>query len=357
MQAVATAALIAILGTRLASASPVMVPRRQASGSTRARNHAGNAAVVAVAAASMASSEGAKAGRRNPGQFPEPIIETFPLGTSLGTSIVIVRPEGVENDGTAIYYTMSSDENLIPVCGEEGEDGKFRKPPSGTEYEDALHFCGDDSVVVVKAVLCPHGPKRMPEEKGSPVARAELNSKRYEPPTPLEPILQPLDTTCSENPAGEGEGADVMCTVTDHSQEARVAVLVADYVCSNALYATEAECVDQSFTWAPMRQCSQVSVMNPLSVCARECAHGSVGARLRFGVQVSKVAHCRNGKRGQQRIEHQAMMDRITLSYDTNYVHHTSFHAVMLLEACYWLCLWQYYLPYYRGWQHADIFV
>ena len=181
-------------------------------------------------------------------------------------------------------------DSIEPHMEHDDSEGKFRKPPTGIEYEDALHFCGNDSVIVVKAVLCPHGPQRVPGQQGSLVAKIELNSKRYEPPTPLEPILQPLDTTCSEKYEGEGEGADVMCTVTDHIQEARVAVSVADYVCSNPSYATEAECVDLSFTWAPMRQCSQVSILNASSVCARECVHSCVGARLRFGVQMSRVA-------------------------------------------------------------------
>ena len=172
--------------------------------------------------------------------------------SSVGITIVIARPEGVDEDKTAIRYTLqTSEEQEVPSCGVKGS-GKWDEPPTGNEYESSLHFCGDDSQVPCLAVLCPHGLDTG-DMQASEVVSETLDIRRYEPEPPLEPVLQPVvDSTCTSAGAAIFE-----CTVTDESEEAQLALSVADYVCSNPRYGTMGECGAAGFTWEPMDQCQQ----------------------------------------------------------------------------------------------------
>jgi len=100
--------------------------------------------------------------RDTPSPLLDPIITSdyvpgmHVVRSSVGITIEIKRPEDVPTDGTAIFYTMSGETDVdTPSCGIV--DGSKAVPPNGEEYQSSLHFCGNETAVTIRAVLCPHG--------------------------------------------------------------------------------------------------------------------------------------------------------------------------------------------------------
>ena len=99
--------------------------------------------------------------------LPKPIItvrgEQQPgarvVRSAIGISIEMARPEGVLAN-TTIYYTLSSGgEDLMPSCGIARVPGVSPLPRAGEKYETPIRFCGEDSAVTIRAILCPQPGK------------------------------------------------------------------------------------------------------------------------------------------------------------------------------------------------------
>ena len=252
--------------------------------------------------------------------LPKPIIDVHGqqewdpvVRSAAGIAIEMARPEGAPANSTAIYYTMSAEESEAPSCGEQLEAGKWQTPPVGTEYEAPIHFCGEDLAVRIRAVLCPHGAEQL-EQAGSEMEEKIIDVRRYEPPQPQQPVLQPVDAACNLGSAGLDAQEALTCSVSDASEEARVAVSVTDYVCSNPMYGTAEECGENGAVWGPMRLCSQDYASkpcmdvyftkdgsDPVTSETRHLYEPSYGLSLRPGAWELRVVAVRSQRRYHQR--------------------------------------------------------
>jgi hypothetical protein len=154
-QVVALVALGTLSGIDFAGTSPVMPPRsRTQSGAAQILDH-GRRRMKLYERDLLAPSH-----LRDEPALQKPIItvrgEQQPgagvVRSAIGISIEMARPEGVLAD-TTIYYTLSSEgENLRPSCGTAEVLPSQR---AGEKYETPIHFCGQDSAVTIRAILCP----------------------------------------------------------------------------------------------------------------------------------------------------------------------------------------------------------
>ena len=159
VQVVALVALGTLSGINFAGTSPVMPPRtRTQSGAAQILDHGRRRMKLTYERDLLAPSR-----LRDELALPKPIItvlgEQQPgagvVRSAIGISIEMARPEGVLAD-TTIYYTLSSEgENLRPSCGIAREPGVPASPRAGEKYETPIHFCGQDSAVTIRAILCP----------------------------------------------------------------------------------------------------------------------------------------------------------------------------------------------------------
>ena len=142
-QIVALVALGTLAGIDFARTSPVMP--------TRTQTQSGAAQILDHPPSRL--SEGPA--------LPKPIItvrgEQKPgagvVRSAIGISIEMARPEGVLAN-TTIYYTLSS-EDVRPSCGIARRSELPPSPRAGEKYETPIHFCGEDSAVTIRAILCP----------------------------------------------------------------------------------------------------------------------------------------------------------------------------------------------------------
>ena len=175
---------------------------------------------------------------------------------SVGVPYIITHDEHEPGTGNStIRYTVSdvdAEQPELPSCGqaaEEDTDNSEGTPPTGEEYPDhVLHFCGADKAVIIRTVLCRHD-----DTSYSNMSSKVINARRYEPPPPLEPVLEPADSACQSTSSG------LACTLRPDAANVRVALAVSDEACSNPAFASESECENQGGQWRRMPQCSEKS--------------------------------------------------------------------------------------------------
>jgi len=149
--------LAAISSAGLTNASPVMPRNRISTNSAVAADSHGLQSWRDAGGLAVTSEM-----RDTPSPLLDPIItsdyspDMHVVRSSVGITIEIKRPEDVPTDGTAIFYTMSGETDVdTPSCGIV--EGSKAVPPNGEEYQSSLHFCGNETAVTIRAVLCPHG--------------------------------------------------------------------------------------------------------------------------------------------------------------------------------------------------------